>query len=488
MGSEQKRMFLAFALSAGVLFIYQSYFAPKPVTNIVKEEKVIQGNTAQAPTKVVSPVVKTQAKQAPVVALNLESMTLTNGAQNVEILNNLTIQSMKTDTSVFKFNETIGEKEPLKIQLLNGSQPVDILFKFNRIDERTLEGINSEHGITFKASLQDNGKLSFTLNSATPYKYSIVFNSTSKSLENSQVRNFSWLDKDLETTEVGSSSNGEGKFKWVAVDFNFHLFALAFDKATLVRHRVLESGSFTTETIEATQSFNSNIVYTKKDFDHLKTLGNNLDLAIDFGFFGIIAVPILRGLQFFYKYFPNYGVAIILLTLVMRMLTFPLQYTSFKSMKKMQKIQPELAKLKEKFKDDPQRMQKETMGLFKKAGANPLGGCFPMLLQMPVFIAFYKVLYSSVELVEAPFYFWIHDLSIKDPYYVLPVIMGIVMMVQSKLNPSASADPMQKKLMLFMPIIFTVIMKDLPAGLNLYMSVSIALGVLQQLFVYKTTD
>ena len=196
----------------------------------------------------------------------------------------------------------------------------------------------------------------------------------------------------------------------------------------------------------------------------------------------------LHGLQWFYSFFPNYGVALILLTLVIRMLLFPLSFASFKSMKKMQKVQPELAKIKEKFKDDPPRMQKETMALFKKAGANPLGGCLPMLLQMPIFFAFYRVLYGAVELVGAPFYGWIHDLSIADPYYVLPVIMAITMFAQQKLTPATSADPTQQKVMMFMPLIFGFIMKDLPAGLNLYIAVSTAFGIGQQLLVYKLTD
>ena len=157
-------------------------------------------------------------------------------------------------------------------------------------------------------------------------------------------------------------------------------------------------------------------------------------------------------------------------------------------MKKMQKVQPELTKLREKFKDDPQRMQKETMDLFKRAGANPLGGCFPMLLQMPIFFAFYQVLYNAVELVNAPFIGWIHDLSIKDPLYILPVAMAIAMFGQQKLTPTTSADPTQQKIMMAMPLVFGFIMKDLPSGLVLYIFVSTLFGILQQLLVYKATD
>lgn len=167
------------------------------------------------------------------------------------------------------------------------------------------------------------------------------------------------------------------------------------------------------------------------------------------------------------------------------MLTFPLQYKSFKSMKKMQVIQPELTKIREKFKSDPQKLQQETMALFKKAGANPLGGCLPLILQMPIFFAFYQVLYSAVELVDAPFYWWILDLSEKDPYYILPILMSIAMFFQQKITPATVTDPVQKKILLFMPLVFGLIMKDLPSGLTLYILVSTIFGMAQQLYVYK---
>jgi YidC/Oxa1 family membrane protein insertase len=154
-------------------------------------------------------------------------------------------------------------------------------------------------------------------------------------------------------------------------------------------------------------------------------------------------------------------------------------------MKKLQVIQPELTKIREKFKDDPARMQKESMELFKKSGANPLGGCLPLLLQMPVFFAFYKVLYGAVELVDAPFVLWIQDLSNKDPYFVLPVLMTLVMFVQQKITPNTITDPVQRKVMMFMPVIFGFIMKDLPSGLCLYIFVSTLFGILQQLLVFS---
>ncbi len=153
----------------------------------------------------------------------------------------------------------------------------------------------------------------------------------------------------------------------------------------------------------------------------------------------------------------------------------------------MQVLQPELLKIREKYKDEPQKLQKETMELFKKSGANPLGGCLPLLLQMPIFFALYRVIYEAVELVGSPFALWITDLSIKDPYYVLPVLMGASFFLQQKLTPSTTMDPTQQKMMMIIPLIFPFIMKDFPAGLNLYILVSTVLGITQQMFVFKTT-
>ena len=289
----------------------------------------------------------------------------------------------------------------------------------------------------------------------------------------------------METISISDEENKELPVSWFGIDFNYHLLAISLPKKESYRY-IVNNSEFKLFKTNVSNEYSFDLVFTKKNYDFLIGLGNNLDKSIDFGIFGILAVPILRGLQFAYDYIPNYGVGIILLTLLIRLLTFPLQYKSFVGMKKMQTIQPELMKLREKFKDDPQRMQKETMDLFKRSGANPLGGCLPLLLQMPVFFAFYKVLYAAVELVDAPFALWIHDLSAKDPYFVLPVAMTIMMFLQQKLSPSGTMDPTQQKVMLFMPIVFGFIMKDLPSGLVLYILVSTLFGIIQQLYVYKT--
>ncbi len=173
-----------------------------------------------------------------------------------------------------------------------------------------------------------------------------------------------------------------------------------------------------------------------------------------------------------------------LLTIVTRIPFIPIVNKDQKTMKRLQEIQPKMQEVKEKYKKDPQRMQQEMMELYKKHKVNPMGGCLPMLLQIPVFFALYKVLLVSIELRGAPFMLWVHDLSIKDPYYVLPIIMGITMIIQQKMTPS-TGDPKQQKLMMFMPVIFTFMFLSFASGLVLYWLVNNLLSIAQQFYVNK---
>jgi YidC/Oxa1 family membrane protein insertase len=206
---------------------------------------------------------------------------------------------------------------------------------------------------------------------------------------------------------------------------------------------------------------------------------------IDYGMFSFLAYPMLTVLHFFYKFIPNYGLAIILLTIFVRILFYPLSVKSYRSMKEMQKIQPEILALKEKYKDDKERFNREQLALFKTHKVNPAGGCLPMLIQLPFFIALYALLANSIELFQAPFIFWIKDLTTKDPYYVIPAFMEVAMFIQQKITPMSGMDPAQQKIMLFMPIIFTFIMLNLPSGLTLYIFVSTILGVIQQQYMTR---
>jgi len=224
-----------------------------------------------------------------------------------------------------------------------------------------------------------------------------------------------------------------------------------------------------------------------KEYDRLKQLDSGLEHIVDFGWFSIVAMPLFWVLKFLYSYLGNYGWAIIILTIGVRIPFIPLMNKSQQSMKKMQKIQPMMAELKVKYKDDAAKMQKETMALYKKHKVNPVGGCLPMVLQVPVFIALYNVLLKAIELRGAPFALWITDLAIKDPYYVFPVLMGATMVLQQKMTPS-TMDPKQAKMMMLMPIVFTFMFLSFPAGLVIYWLVNNILGIIQQYFVNKKAD
>lgn len=221
--------------------------------------------------------------------------------------------------------------------------------------------------------------------------------------------------------------------------------------------------------------------------EDLAKLAPGLDLAVDYGILWPICQPIFWLLKKAFELAGNWGLAIILTTIVIKALFYKLSASSYRSMGNMRKLQPKLEALKERFGEDKQKYSQAVMEMYKKEKINPLGGCLPILVQIPVFIALYYVLLGSVELREAPFYFWITDLSDKDPYYVLPILMGLSMLVQQKLNP-APPDPMQAKVMMLMPIVFTVLFLNFPSGLVLYWFVNNVLSIAQQWFITRNIE
>ena len=231
-------------------------------------------------------------------------------------------------------------------------------------------------------------------------------------------------------------------------------------------------------------SYGAQFYVGPKDQDALSKLAEYLDLTIDYGFLWMLAKPIFFAMQAIYNQVGNWGWSIILLTLGIKLILYPLSATSLRSMAKMRNLQPEMARLKELYGDDRQKMSQELMGLYKKEKVNPAGGCFPMLLQMPVFLALYWVLLESVEIRHAPWTLWIQDLSAKDPYFVLPLVMGASMLLMQKLQPMPT-DPMQARVMQLMPIMFTLFFMIFPAGLVLYWTVNNLLSMAQQWIVNR---
>ncbi|HEV7732299.1 MAG TPA: membrane protein insertase YidC [Candidatus Binatia bacterium] len=223
----------------------------------------------------------------------------------------------------------------------------------------------------------------------------------------------------------------------------------------------------------------------------LVAAGHQLDRALDFGWFWFIALPLLYGLELLHKVTGNYGVDIILLTTIVKLVTIPLTQTSLRSMKAMQKLQPEVTKLRERYKDDQVAMQKELMELYKRNQVNPFSGCLPMVLQIPIFVGLYNALNHAIELRHAPFMLWINDLSSPDrltiagvPVPVLTLLMGLSMLVQQRMTPQ-QGDPMQQRMMMIMPVMFTFMFINFPAGLVLYWLVNNLLSISQQYFMLR---
>jgi YidC/Oxa1 family membrane protein insertase len=213
-----------------------------------------------------------------------------------------------------------------------------------------------------------------------------------------------------------------------------------------------------------------------------------LTSTVKFGWFSFIAHPLLLAVKFFYGIFLNYGLAIIAVTVILKILFYPLTRAAAISMKKMQKLQPEMTQIREKYKEDPQRMQRELMGFMAKHKVNPAKGCLPILPQIPVFIAFYNVLSQAIELRHAPFFGWIQDLSAADPYYISPILLGVGMFIQQKLTPNPSLDKNQERIMLMLPLIFTVMMLSLPAGMVLYMLANTVVSIFQQQWLNRRLE
>ena len=286
---------------------------------------------------------------------------------------------------------------------------------------------------------------------------------------------------------------------WAAISSNYFLMAMVPGQQTSTIKARIEDGIYRlalerSATFPPMTQMNFDNVYFfgPTDRDLLAKVPGNLAKVVNFGWFDVIAKPLLLFMNWIYQYVGNYGVAILLLTVVIKLLFWPLTHKSYKSMNEMKKLQPLMQKIKEKHGDDKQKMQQEIMQLYKTYKVSPAGGCLPMVIQIPVFFGLYRALMGAVELRHACFikylpftdHIWLADLSAKDPYYITPLIMGLTMFLQQKLTPQAG-DPMQQKLMLLMPVVFTFMFLNFPAGLVVYWLTNNVLSIGQQWMIMR---
>lgn len=279
-----------------------------------------------------------------------------------------------------------------------------------------------------------------------------------------------------------------------------HYFVSAFvpseTQTNELYSRVLSTGDATIgfkapmQTVAAGNSadFSTTMWVGPKLQDEMAQVGKHLDLTVDYGWLWFIAQPLFQLLLFFQGIVGNWGVAIILVTFAVKGVMYPLTKAQYTSMAKMRLLQPKIQQLRDRYGEDRQKVSQGMMELYKKEKVNPLGGCLPILLQMPIFIALYWSLMESVELRHAPFFLWITDLSVQDPYYVLPILMGVSMFFIQKMSPTTVQDPMQAKIMQYMPVVFTFFFLWFPSGLVLYWLVSNLVTLLQQWMIFRALD
>jgi YidC/Oxa1 family membrane protein insertase len=316
--------------------------------------------------------------------------------------------------------------------------------------------------------------------------------------------------EEIKIKKIKEKNTFDGQIKWVALQSRYFISGIVPAQSEDASMRLdLKSDEFVTAQYVQSEkmiqpgtqdTFEYQLFMGPKSMQELKKVGHDLNKLIDFGWFDFIAKPCVWLMNLFYSVIPNYGVAIIILTMLVKLLLWPLGQKSYKSMSEMKKLQPLMKEIREKYKDDKQRMNQEVMGLYRTYKINPLGGCLPMVVQLPVFFALYRMLYEAIELRHAPFFLWINDLSAPDrlfrfnftvpfmePPYGIPVltiIMGASMLLQQKMSPPMG-DATQAKMMMFMPIVFTVIFINFSSGLVLYWLVNNIISIAQQYFTQK---
>ena len=356
-----------------------------------------------------------------------------------------------------------------------------------------------------------------TNTSDTPYEDRLALSLSNTSLEDQARYGFvgpsSYINNHLEQIKIKKiedKNTFNGKIDWIGYIDRYFMSCILPEKAENGSFKIVkgEKGLLENRYSEPQRLFQSGIPQTyayhlyfgPKSIQILKSMDRGLEKAVHFGFFDILAKPSVWLLNLIYRIIPNYGVAIILLTVMIKILLWPLGSKSYKSMNEMKRIQPLMAEIREKYKDDKKKMNEEVMGLYRTYKINPMGGCLPMLVQIPVFFALYRMLYEAIELRHAPFFGWINDLSAPDrlfrfdfaipfmqePYGipVLTLVMGATMFLQQKMSPPMG-DPAQAKMMMLMPVVFTFIFINFSSGLVLYWLVNNILSIAQQYYIQK---
>lgn len=549
---EQSRLFIAIGLSFVIFFLWSLFFAPKPPETPVKvakqeapetSEKVQEsiGENLPAPAGVESPeppmetVIETQPARNITVDTPLFRIVLSSRgaavtstvlkdyhesidkdsalkeliheeAKNGTILSSLSgFESQELESAVFSADLT---GDTLEIKEQGGEVRFQHRMPSGLVVEKVYKFVPDSYLIGLTVNIHNRG--------TKPYKGSLALELDNALAKDSGRYAFEGPSGLIENTleqinvkKIKDNSLFSGQIQWVAIEDRYFMTSIIPPEGTNGQMKLLADDNtiknqvvIDVDTIPPNQkkSLDFRLFMGPKSVSLLKSYDGQLDRAVNFGWFDFLAKPCLWFMNFIYRFIPNYGVAIILLTILSRGIFWPLAKKSYKSMGEMRKLQPLMQEIREKYKDDKTRMNQEMMALYRTYKVNPMGGCLPMIIQLPVFFALYRMLYSAIELRHAPFFGWINDLSAPDrlfhfgfkipfmdaPYGipVLTLIMGATMLIQQKMSPQAG-DPSQAKMMMLMPVIFTFIFINFSSGLVLYWLVSNLFSIAQQYYTQK---
>jgi YidC/Oxa1 family membrane protein insertase len=535
----EKRTVVALVLTMAVIFAWQFFFtpqqqaptkgapaqaqqqvpqtqtptqAPAPAAGQTATPPVPAGATAPASAPV-TPVVLKSTKQ---IIVDTPKMTVTFGDLGGGI----------TSVKLKEYKEKVGKPEGKEIiehltpyQYLaalsgtsNGQTYNDVTLFSS--DKENLTVTDTPQTITFTGALT-NGKKVKKVYAFSPDSYTVGLTIEAEGMDQTPLMaDFAVMALKNKSSYVfsgpfvydGSSFdqiskleepvNKHKSYKYTGFDLGYFSFLFVPKEANKPDLLIAKSGDTPIDRFALSGGrLESELYFVPNKYSFLKQLGINAEKIVNFGWFDILAKPMLWGMNYSNKLTGNYGIDIILLTILIKIIFYPLSVKSYKSMKQMQKMQPAIAKLKEKYKDDKEKLNKEMMEMYK-GKVNPLGGCLPMVVQIPVFFALYRVLMGAIEFRHAPFMLWMNDLAAPEdlftlhvagyalPFRVLPLIMGVSMLVQQKMTPT-SVDPMQEKMMLLMPIVFTFMFWGFPTGLVLYWLVNNIVSIGQQYYINK---
>ncbi len=422
---------------------------------------------------------------------NVQLFTAYDGVSAEELVFPLTVAPLDKELSSVAHVEFRSSVERVRLNEQNPSQTVVLTYTGpgGMMVEKSLTFHNNEYKVDM--AVRTKGFEGYTLDLGTDFGISDKISSDASG----RVGVVTMVDGKLATEKI-EKIKGEvqhaGAIEWLGQEDKYFTAALVHARPGIVTitkaaaPREIGDLVGTRLTVkDGSEEQRYTLFAGPKSYSLLKAQGHDLEQMIDYGWFGILAKPMFWLMQQFYAISRNYGIAIILLTIVIRLLLFYPSLKSATSMEEMKKLQPRMTEFREKYKKDPARMNQEIMKLYKDHKVNPLGGCLPMLLQLPFFVALYNVLSVSIELRQSPFIsFWIKDLSVFDPFYILPVLMGVSMVFTMKMT-STSVDPQQQKIMMYMNVAFIFMFAWLPAGLLLYITLSNVLSIVQQLYVRK---